>query len=206
METVVPKQSRSVRTKSIITSTAKKLFSEFGYYDVTTNKIAKEAGIPIGSIYNYFKDKKSILLALITSFNQELYDGTIHKFLDSELKIKSKKDALLFIHFAVSETLSSSHYKDPFYRIIHALQFTDQEVLQLSEEIREKEIAVITKILEGIQHFHLITNVELKAKLIHSTIENVGLYMHPLGTSLNSEELIEETAQMIFAYLFSTND
>ena len=41
------------------------VFSEYGYEKASTNKIAKKAGVSIGSLYQYFPDKDAIISALI---------------------------------------------------------------------------------------------------------------------------------------------
>lgn len=44
-----------------IVKAATKLFSEQGYYLTTIQDIAGEAGISVGLIYQYFKDKDDVL-------------------------------------------------------------------------------------------------------------------------------------------------
>jgi AcrR family transcriptional regulator len=44
-----------------IVSAAIKLFSEQGYYSTTIQNIAREAGISVGLIYQYFRDKDDVL-------------------------------------------------------------------------------------------------------------------------------------------------
>ena len=56
----IPKQKRSIEKKMLIKRTALFLFSEKGYANVSTNEIAKAADIAIGSVYNYFPNKKAI--------------------------------------------------------------------------------------------------------------------------------------------------
>ncbi|WP_411676200.1 TetR/AcrR family transcriptional regulator [Caproicibacter sp.] len=65
-----PKQSRSRETKEKILSAAFCLFREKGYYEVTTNEIAKEAGVSIGSLYSYYKDKDSVFLDVLEEYHR----------------------------------------------------------------------------------------------------------------------------------------
>lgn len=66
-----PKQARSVNTKEKILDTAYRLFCEKGYYKTTTNEIAKTAGISIGSLYSYFKDKDTIFMEILERYHRE---------------------------------------------------------------------------------------------------------------------------------------
>lgn len=198
-----PKQKRSVLTRKKIMDTAKELFTERGYYRVTSNQIAKEAKVPIGSFYAYFANKKELMLALITSANDAFYQDAIQGNLAAAVPLQSREDASQIIFDSVLNTLLATYLSDPFYKIIHSLQFTEPDVLALSEQIRKKEIGAIELALQRIHEIYPLEKIPVKAKLIHSTVENVGLYIHLLGAETNKEELMAETAEMVIKYLFT---
>ena len=60
----VPRQERSQRTVERILEAAAHIFDEAGYSETSTSDIASEAGVSIGSLYQYFPNKDSMLLAL----------------------------------------------------------------------------------------------------------------------------------------------
>lgn len=64
-----PTQKRSMDKLNRILETSKQLFSEKNYFNVTTNEIAKKAGVSIGTLYAYFSDKEAILIALLNHYN-----------------------------------------------------------------------------------------------------------------------------------------
>lgn len=66
----IPKQDRSIQNRDKILDAGLKLFSEKGYYDTTTNEIAKVAGVSIGSLYSYFKDKDAIFLSILDNYHK----------------------------------------------------------------------------------------------------------------------------------------
>lgn len=47
--------------KELIRQAAIKVFSEKGYHKATTDRMAEEAGVAVGTIYNYFHNKQDIL-------------------------------------------------------------------------------------------------------------------------------------------------
>ena len=59
-----PSQERSRRTVERILDTAARIFHEQGYAGATTNDVADEAGVSVGSLYQYFPNKDALLVAL----------------------------------------------------------------------------------------------------------------------------------------------
>ena len=59
-----PRQQRSIATVGAIVEAAARVFSERGYAGGSTNRIAQTAGVSIGSLYEYFPNKDSILVAV----------------------------------------------------------------------------------------------------------------------------------------------
>lgn len=72
-----PSQARGKERIRVILAAAMHLFRERGVDQVTTNDIAGHAGVPIGSVYRYFKNKDEIILALT-----ELYVDDVTAMLD----------------------------------------------------------------------------------------------------------------------------
>ncbi|MBC7370221.1 MAG: TetR/AcrR family transcriptional regulator [Bdellovibrionaceae bacterium] len=60
-----PTQKRSKQTVSSILEACAKVIAREGYFAVTTDKIAVEAGVSIGSLYQFFGNKESVVSALI---------------------------------------------------------------------------------------------------------------------------------------------
>ena len=59
-----PSQERSRQTVERILNAATRIFHEQGYAGTTTNDIADEADLSIGSLYQYFPNKDALLAAL----------------------------------------------------------------------------------------------------------------------------------------------
>jgi AcrR family transcriptional regulator len=60
-----PVQKRSQVTVDAIVEAAARIFVKEGYASATTNRIAELAGVSVGSLYEYFPNKASLLAALI---------------------------------------------------------------------------------------------------------------------------------------------
>ena len=59
-----PRQGRSQRTVDRIVEAAARVFNEAGYPSATTNGIAAEARVSIGSLYQYFPNKDALLIEI----------------------------------------------------------------------------------------------------------------------------------------------
>ncbi|MCL2275815.1 MAG: TetR/AcrR family transcriptional regulator [Defluviitaleaceae bacterium] len=70
-ETRTPSQKRSIAKKNAVVATAKEMFLEKGYVAVNTNEIAKQAGVSVGTLYSYFKDKREIFLHIMEDCNTD---------------------------------------------------------------------------------------------------------------------------------------
>lgn len=60
-----PTQERSRQTVSTILEACSRILIREGFFGVTTDKIAKEAGVSIGSLYQFFGNKESVVSAVI---------------------------------------------------------------------------------------------------------------------------------------------
>ena len=65
MERRVPQQVRSRDRVQRILEVAGQIVVEHGVEAATTRAIAREAGLPVASLYQYFADKEAVLLALV---------------------------------------------------------------------------------------------------------------------------------------------
>jgi AcrR family transcriptional regulator len=75
-----PRQARSQERVNRILDVAEALFVTQGYSATTTNAIAAQAQVPIGSLYQFFPDKSAIVHALAQRYAEQLhgYLVTVH--------------------------------------------------------------------------------------------------------------------------------
>ena len=58
-----PKQRRSRETVEAVLEAVQRVLKRHGVEAITTNRIAEAAGVSIGSLYQYFPDKRAIFTA-----------------------------------------------------------------------------------------------------------------------------------------------
>lgn len=70
-----PRQARAAATIETILDAAFQLLERDGARKLTTNHIAARAGVSVGTIYQYFRDKDDILAALAERHTTAIRDG-----------------------------------------------------------------------------------------------------------------------------------
>lgn len=84
--------------KEIIRKAAVKVIAKDGFYNTKTSKIADQAGVAVGTIYNYFNSKDEILEYI---FNVEFKKriNLLNELNDKDLPIKEKLKIFIENHF-----------------------------------------------------------------------------------------------------------
>lgn len=103
----LPGQARSQETVDVILEASARILESDGVRGFNTNAIAEKAGVSIGSLYQYFPNKDSIVLALIGSFERSFHNSVIKAVQDG--KGKGLKPNLRL----VVRALVSVHYYRP---------------------------------------------------------------------------------------------
>jgi AcrR family transcriptional regulator len=102
-----PGQARSQETVDVILEASARILESIGLRGFNTNAIAAQAGVSIGSLYQYFPNKDSIARALIGSFEKAFHDTVVKAVQDG--KGKGLKPRLRL----VVRALVSAHYYRP---------------------------------------------------------------------------------------------
>lgn len=67
-----PVQARGHERAELILHTAQKMIGERGNDAVSMRQIAAAAGVPIGSVYQYYRDKNAVLLAIMEQYFEQI--------------------------------------------------------------------------------------------------------------------------------------
>src|SRR5438874_8023358 len=132
-----PKQARSKQTKEKIVQAAIKLFQERGYEKTTSNDIASEAGVSVGSFYVYFTDKRQLLLTIFDRLADELYknifDGLKPEHLfDSDLRRR--------IRLAVARNITDKQKNSGLHRVVSELLVKDADFAARHKAVMSRSI------------------------------------------------------------------
>jgi AcrR family transcriptional regulator len=193
-----PSQARSWDTVEAILEAAAQVFTSQGYEKTTTNHIAERAGVCIGSLYEYFPNKDSILHWLLEMHVEEEYLRCSEIIADAQ----ESQTPLNILLKEIIEARLSSHMKRPgLHRVI-------EEEMPFSRDLYEVVIAYekeVTKKFEEVLRDTPGVKAEpsLAATLIsHCLMSLIHWYINSQPEDLAKGEFINEVARLFYSYLF----
>lgn len=190
-----PKQKRSKVTVDSILEASKIIIKKSGLEKFNTNYIAEVAGVSIGSLYQYFKNKESILEVLLhreLEKNREALDRLVNE--DTNLSVQEIVEKIVF-HF-----VDNWEEKGVFGKIL--FQFVPEIVdFSLFKSVDKKLIPLLR---EKIQLSNQQINEQDIDYALFLVIQNVRTTVYLMNThyqELDREIMKRELSKMISSYL-----
>lgn len=184
-----PIKKTSIAKKQKIMEKGFELICKKGYYHISCIDIAKYAGVSTGSIYQYFSNKKDILVAGMNEYLTKI----MFPIIDRKKQIDTKEEL-------ISEFIATSIKNHKKYKVQHeelvALVHQDQELADLYQEREYQITKEVVKYLE--ENKIKLDNPLEKVHLILALIDNLAhelVYHH--HQEIKEEVLIEETKKII---------
>lgn len=180
--------------EDIIKKHAMKLFIDYGYEQVDMKMISKECEIAVGTLYNYYENKKQLYTLLL----EESWQNTFYK-LDNinELSISSKEKIKNFIT-ALYEDIESRNGlgKALVCNFTQALQ-RDEKVINLKQNLllRVEKLINSCNAINDLSKFNTIDN-RLAESMLTVTITMLELY--PTDKEKNIYFLIKFFSKMLY--------
>jgi AcrR family transcriptional regulator len=88
--------------KNEIMKTALKLFAEKGFYNTTIADIAKEMGMSVGNMYNYFSSKESLAKELLI-YTSKIFGEKLKEINDMNIPSKDKIKKIVELYFTMAD-------------------------------------------------------------------------------------------------------
>lgn len=130
-----PKQTRSIERFQKILEIAFQTIEEIGYEYTTTDLIAERCEISVGSLYQFFPNKESIIYTKAETLYLELHEVFFRKIKRLTQKYQGYSESLMKeILKAFEDTLSE--IKD--YSILHSILYTHPSLLALDQKSNER--------------------------------------------------------------------
>jgi AcrR family transcriptional regulator len=191
-----PRQARSKATvDSVLAATARVLVKQ-GFDGLSTNAVAVAAGVSIGSLYQYFPNKESLVLALIDRHMEDMNTAIL-----AEL---TRVANLPFAEGArcVVELTIRAHAIDPELHRVLTEQVPRIGKLARLRELDEICHRMVAGLLTARRDEIAIRDPDLAAFILVSTIEAVvhrAALLYP--QRLRDPRLVDETTLLVTRYL-----
>lgn len=168
------KQFEKIRQdkKKLIMTTALDLFSHNGYHNTPISKIAKEANISKGLLYNYFESKEELL-------RQIVFDGVDQIFKDFDPNHDGQLTNKEFSHY-IRNIFKSIQENKTFWKMFYALLF-QHEIMSIFEQEIGGMINQFASILLTYFKEQGYEDPEMETYLFSATIEG-ALLIYITGT------------------------
>ena len=198
----IPKQARSRRTRARTLEAASACFEELGSDETTTAEIAKRAGIAVGSVYDYFTDKRAILLEVLHDTVEVVANNVIEGLAPSENW--SEGDPTEIVRSLVHQVFHARRVNPGMQRILWERFFKDPEFRAATMAIEERvQGAIVSTLLELKAAGKLrIDDVKTAAYVIQLSIEWVSSRLLLGEEGVETGNAADTAADMICRFLF----
>jgi AcrR family transcriptional regulator len=192
----LPQQDRSRVTVEAILEATARILAEEGYEKASTNRIAERAGVSIGSLYQYFPNKESLMAALMEQHANEiaaLVESKLNYLFDSppEIVIVQLVKAVIAAHGINPRLHQVLNEEIPRSQRLEQMQKTDQRITKLLRAYLERWSDCIHP-----------QNLEMTVFILSRTVESLchsAVIEHP--NFVVDSQFEQEVANLLLFYL-----
>jgi len=193
-----PKQIRSINLKEKILETALKLFCEKGYYKTTTNEIAKTAGISIGSLYSYFKDKDTIFLEILERYHKQFL--SLHQLSITKIDVY-KADKREWLRTLIESLVEIHEASKELNKELNVLYYSNPVVSEILDKQREETRQFVMNYFYLCEDDMKIKDLEAAAVLSFDFISAIVDRIVFGNCKIERERLLETGIDAIYKFL-----
>lgn len=163
-----PRQERSKQTVERILDAATRIFHEHGYSGATTNDIADEAGVSVGSLYQYFPNKDALLVAL----TQRHIEATTSELTNLLIALPSNSELDEILRTVVDFLVSQHDLDDLHLLVMHQAPRT-QDINIALEQAKSHLVELTSQILHN-----KIPDARRRGLIAHMVVATIDAAVH----------------------------
>ena len=191
-----PAQDRSRATVEVILDAAARILVKDGYELFTTNRVAERAGVSVGSLYQYFPNKESLLAELMRLHVEELERGIV------AITEGAAKRPLAETVRALVEDNVRAHLVDPELHRVLSEEVPRLGPLDWRTAYGERCTSRVRDALEQRRSELAVNDLDLAVYLVTGAVESaIHDVVADRPEDLRSGALAEELTRMIVVYL-----
>jgi len=191
-----PAQDRSRATVEVILDAAARILVKDGYELFTTNRVAERAGVSVGSLYQYFPNKESLLAELMRLHVEELERGIV------AITEGAARRPLAETVRALIEDNVRAHLVDPELHRVLSEEVPRLGPLDWRSAYGERCASRVRDALEQRRRELAVNDLDLAVYLVGGAVESaIHDAVADRPEDLRSGALAEELTRMIVGYL-----
>jgi AcrR family transcriptional regulator len=199
-----PQQDRSRVTVEAILEATTHILTEEGYENANTNRIAERAGVSIGSLYQYFPNKESLMAALA-----EQHSNEIAELVESQLSHLAHAPLEIAIPELV-KAIIAVHALNPHLHQVLSEEIPRSERLQQRQHAEERikrllrsylsqwQDSPVEKLRDRVQPENLDRTVFILSRTVESLC-HAAVIEHP--NFIKDSKFEQEVAELLLIYL-----
>ncbi|MGZ3637149.1 MAG: TetR/AcrR family transcriptional regulator [Ktedonobacterales bacterium] len=194
----VPQQARSREKRDEILKAAAALFVERGYAGTTSDDIAAAAGVSVGTFYNYFRNKRQVLVTLVIARLEDIFGNLQLARLDFSLGYHHRA----IIRDAIAAAMGGS--QQGLRRVWMELMSLEPELVPYQQIIRRYVLTQLEANLRAARDKGETwpdLDVEATALAIFSLLDTIGM-RHDADQQISADRVIETLTNFVYRSVF----
>jgi AcrR family transcriptional regulator len=210
-------QRRAHETRDRIIRAAMGLISDRGYFAVTTNEVARQAGVSVGSLYSYFSDKKALMIACAARYHEMVRDsietasfeqapgqeGPLPPCQDARLSSVRDDSFASCLRDAIESVFMAHRIMPGFHQAMRAACLQDADLREIEARQNDESRQRVLALLRRWEPVIVPSDIPLAADLVYLLISETVHGYRDEGIGHDEERLVEELTRMIRLYLFA---
>jgi len=193
----IPRQKRSIERKKKIKRAALELFAQKGINGTSSNEIAREAEVSIGTFYSYFENKRTLFLEILEEHLKSFVTDVYSLRTDETISIQEN------IREHIRKAFSVFDRHPLFHKEALVLKFSDMDVKRLFDDVEAEQLVIISELVRPYCTNRDPNELMEVSKVIHSAVESIAHSVKFLDSPLNRDRLTDELIEMIYQYVTS---
>ncbi len=191
-----PSQARSHATVDAIVGAAARILVRDGYGAFTTNRVADAAGVSVGSLYQYFPNKESLLAELKVRHIADLERG-----LDAVMARVGDAPLPVIVHAVIAANVAA-HLIDPALHRVLSTEVPQLGPSDASTAFEQRTVARVRALLTSRRREIAVRDLDLATYLVVRTVEaTIHEAVVERPNDLASGAITREVTRLLLGYL-----
>lgn len=174
------------------------MFQEKGYYGTNTEDIAKAAGVSIGCLYSYFKDRDDLFHEVLNQ-RQRIF---LQLFPSETVAIKSKEDIREWLKKQMIQLVEFQKSSRRMYADVRSLSYSSPSVSRILTEQRNHRLHIAMEFFNTHKQILKVEDIDAAANLFCNLISVTTKQIALRENDISEDRILQAGVDALMAYLF----